>query len=572
MAGQAVVRVRDVIGWARPIIGPDRNFFWLVVIYGIAIGLLSLATPISVQMLINSVANTGLATPLVVLSLVLLVLLLIWAVLSGFRTYLMELFRRRFLARLAAEITVKVINAENPFFQDDRRSDLINRYFEVMTVHKAIPSLFIGGFAILLQGAVGIVLTSFYHPFFLLFNLLFGLLLWIIWGIWARAAMKTSIELSHQKYALAHWLESVGSSDGFYKSGRHLDFAMERTESLTVDYVEAHRRHFRQTFPQNMALYVLYAFASAALLALGGWLVIQEQLSIGQLVAAELVLSGVFLGAAQLGNYLESFYDLVAGLDELNLIYSLKQESRMPAGRQLPRPPGATLTFNNVRVAHDFGPVRFDVTIPEGSKLVASGDPGMERLFSYLLKRHQRPESGLTLLGGVDITQLDILELRSDIIVLDRPNIVETSIMEYLSLSNGSGDAGAIVEALKLVGLYDRTAMLPDGLETQLSTTGWPLSLPKAMQLKLAGAVLARPRILVLSPLLDMVSLHRLEAVFRHLEDSSTTLIYFTNRPEDITLDGYLWMGRQEQRILASRDEFNALRSAVGKGPSLVSA
>lgn len=566
------VRIRDVLAWARPIIGPDRDFFVLATIYGVGIGLLSLATPISVQVLINSIGNTGLVAPLLTLSAILLGLLLLWAAMNAFRTYLMEIFRRRFVARLAAEITVRVVHAENPFFQDDRRSDLINRYFELMTVQKAIPALFIGGFAILLQGGVGLVLTSFYHPFFLLFNLLFGLVLWIIWRVFSRSATRTAIESCRQKYAMAHWLESVGSSDGFYKSGRHLDYAMLRTESLTAEYIAAHRAHFRRLFPQNVALYVLYAVASAALLALGGWLVIQEQLSIGQLVAAELILSGVFYGVAQLGAYLEYFYDLVAGLDELTMIYALKQENRGEDVKRAARPPSATLTLSSVRFRHDYGPVCFDLTIPEGANLVASGDPGMERLFAHLLKRHVRPDGGITLLGGVDITAVDILELRSDVIVLDRPNIVETTIIEYLNLSNASGDPADVVAALKLVGLFDRAAMLPEGLQTPLSSTGWPLSLPKTMQLKLAAALLSRPRILVLSPLLDMVSLHRMQAVFRHLATSRTTVIYFTNRPEDVTLDAFLWLGREEQHIIEGRSEFDRLRSKVGKGPAIVPA
>lgn len=196
----------------------------------------------------------------------------------------------------------------------------------------------------------------------------------------------------------------------------------------------------------------------------------------------------------------------------------------------------------------------------------------MERVLSHFLKRHQRPTAGLALLGGVDIASLDILNLRRDIVVLDRPNIVETTIEEYLRLANGDNDPAAIMAALKIVGLYDRVTMLPDGLQTRLSTTGWPLSLPKTVQLKLAAAILSKPKILVLSPLVDMVSLHRMDAVFRHFKTAGTTLIYFTNRPEDVQLDGFLWVGREEQHLLASAQEFDMFRARVGKGPGLVRA
>lgn len=569
MAAPATVSIRDVIAWARPILGADRGFVALALVYGLALSLLLLATPISVQMLINQVA-TGLETPLVVLSLALLGLLLIWAVLAALQTWIMEVFKRRFSARLVAEATIRAVHAEDPFFLDTRRADIFNRYFEMMTVHKSVPSLVIGGFTVLLQAAVGIIVTSFYHPFFLVFNILFVLALVAIWSVFLRGAMRTAIEVCGQKYRIAHWLSSVGASDGFYKSAAHMDFAYQRSEALTADYIAARVRHFRWSFPQTISLFVLYAVASAALLALGGWLVIQEQLSIGQLVAAELILAGVFYGAAQLGPYLEDFYDLVAGLDKLNQIYSIRRE---PAdGRHVLPPADATLRMIEVRMAHSSGPVHFDFTLPEGAKLVASGDPGMERLFANLLKRHARPESGLVTLGGVDITLLDRVRLRTEVIVLDRPNMVETSIETYLGLSNVSGNPADITAALRLVGLEDRIAMLPEGMQTILSATGWPLSLSQTMRLKLAAAILSKPKILVLSPVLDMVPVHRLEDVFRHLAGTRTTLVYFTNRPDDIALDGFLWIGREQQTLISDRSTFDRLRTSVGKGRRLVVA
>ena len=156
-------------------------------------------------------------------------------------------------------------------------------------------------------------------------------------------------------------------------------------------------------------------------------------------------------------------------------------------------------------------------------------------------------------------------ELRSDVQVLDRPAVVESTITDYLALSAPDAGPAAMVEALKLVGLDDRIALLPDGMQTVLSSTGYPLSLGKTMQLRLAGAVLAEPRILVLSPLFDMVTRARLKAVFDHFSNSRTTIVYFTNRPEDISLDGFLWFGRDSQRIVHSRSEFDALRTSGGR-------
>jgi putative ABC transport system ATP-binding protein len=563
MAGvaQHEIRLRDVWQWVGPIIGPEKNFFWLAIIYGIGISLLSLATPISVQLLINSVASTALPVPLFTLSAVLLFLLLVSGLFGALRSYMMELFRRRFMARLVAEVSLRAINAANPFFQDNRRIDLFNRYFEIINIQKTIPSLLIGGFTIILQAGVGFIVTSFYHPFFLAFNIVVILMVWLIWSVWARGAMKSSIVLSHEKYNAAHWLESVGASNGFYKTARHIDYALARTEDVTARYVAAHKKHFSYYFPQTIALLLLYAVASAGLLALGGWLVIQEQLSIGQLVAAELILSGAFFGVSQLASYIDDVYDLVAAVEELALLYAIPQEQLPQASVPLLRLSNSALALSNVQFDHVSGLVRYDFEIPAGARLMAQGSPGMENSFSMLLKRHMRPDKGIIAIGGVDISALDTLELRGDVQVLNRPAVVESTITEYLRLANPDADPQAMISALQLVGLDDRIAMLPNGLQTMLSSTGYPLSLGKTMQLRLAAAILAEPRILVLSPLYDMVNQQRLQAALDSFVGKHTTILYFSNRPEDVTLDGYLWLGRSHQAVVDDRASFDALRS-----------
>jgi putative ABC transport system ATP-binding protein len=160
---------------------------------------------------------------------------------------------------------------------------------------------------------------------------------------------------------------------------------------------------------------------------------------------------------------------------------------------------------------------------------------------------------------------MDPLALRSDIAVLDRAAIVESTIADYLRLANPAKNAADQMAALKLVGLEDRLALLPDGLHTRLSSTGAPFTVAKMMQLKLAAAILSEPRILVLSPLFDTVARARLKAVFDHFRDTQTTILYFSNRPEDLVLDGYLWLGLDRQLITRDRATFDGLRAAAGR-------
>ncbi len=545
MAGKRL-GYRDAAAWMAQIIGPDSRYITIGLVYTLAISLLSLATPISVQVLINSVARTALPAPLWTLSGVLLLLLLIVALLSALRFYIMFLFERRFFARVVAQITLKAVHAQNPFFNDENRSSLFNRYFDLTVVQKAVPSLVIGAFTIILQGVVGLAVTSFYHPFFLAFNVILVLVCALIWLIWRRGAITQSVALSEAKHETAHWLESVGASNGFYKSSRHLGFAMDRSETVTANYVETHKRYFRHIFAQTLAFFLVYAFASAALLALGGSLILSGELTIGQLVAAELILSGVFYGIFQLGWYLDTFYELAASSDELVLLFSIPQEDSDASGAA---PRDGAIQMRNVSV--DGG--HFDFSVGSGEQLVTVMEPGVDRMLALVLKRHSMPDRGIVSIGGSDLGSFDMYLLRSAIMVLDRPTIVEVTVREYLTLAAPARSGEDMMDALEQVGLSQRMAMLPDGLDTSLAASGWPLSIAEVMALKLANALLSRPKVLVLSQLFDMMAIDRLKSALDDLRTAGTTILLNTGRPEALELDGYLWLGRTEQKRFETR-------------------
>ena len=542
------------------ILKPEGSFYWLAIVYGIGISLLSLATPISVQMLVNTVANTALTAPLVMLSLTLFALLSISGLLYALRIHLMELFARRFYARMVAEIALISVYAKDPFFSDRKTSALFNRYFDVVNVQKALPVLFISGFAVVLQVAVGFVLVSLYHPLFLVFTLVVSALIWVIWLVWGAKAVRTGIDLSHAKHNTANWLETVGGSNGFFKSQRRIDFALKRTDDFTHQYLDQHRRHFRQHFAQTIGFLLLYAAASATLLGLGGWLVIQGQLTLGQLVAAELVLSVAFFGVAQLGNYLTYFYDLCAAIEELTLFYDVEQEE--PSVGQLLAGDDHSIVFKGVQGTARNEKVQFDLTIPSGAIVMAAASHhGIQRLFTNFLRMHEKPRAGFLTLGGMDVQDIEAFNLRKDVHVLERPSFVGMTIREYLGMSCPDTAGKRMVGALETVGLSETVADFEQGLDTPLAYTGWPLSAVELQQLKLANALLEQPRILVLSQLFDLIEEDNLARGINELRKQAySTVICFSSRRIDLGFDQFLYLEAERQRSFDNFDEFCAAR------------
>jgi putative ABC transport system ATP-binding protein len=309
---------------------------------------------------------------------------------------------------------------------------------------------------------------------------------------------------------------------------------------MTAAYVRAHRRHFRQTFAQAIGFLLVYAVASAALLALGGWLILQGQLSLGQLVAAELVLSGSLYGISQLGSQAASFYGLVAALHELALFDEIEQEDR--EGQTGTVPADGSLQLRDVEAEG----CRFDFAIQSGELLAATADGEIERTIAALLRQDHRPRQGLVMIGGADIAAFDPDSLRSEILVLDRPTLPEITIRAYLSMAAGR-NAAAIHDSLERVGLSERVLHLRLGLDTLLSPAGWPLTTGESMALKLAAALLNPPKLVVLSTLYDLLPPDRVAAALARLREAGTTVLHLTQHPTQSIHDGRLRPGPDAQ-------------------------
>lgn len=316
MAGAHFPDKRQFSKMAWAVLEPEIGFLWLVVLLSAFISLTALGVPISVQMLIDTVANTALVQPVVILSITLLALLLFSGLFYASREWTLEKFERRFFARMTFEIMLKIKNAPDGYLREESRAGLINRYFDIMTIKKVFPSLVIGLFTLFFQGIIGIIVTSFYHEWLLFFNLIVLLSLFLTWTIWRWRAQETAFDVSDSKYVIADFLQDSfreRESGQIADASRFLDLG----SAMIEDNIQRMRSHFRYTMTQLILLLILYAGASAALLGIGGWLVTLGELTLGQLVAAELIMSAIFANFATLGGYWKDAYTIGAAIEEL---------------------------------------------------------------------------------------------------------------------------------------------------------------------------------------------------------------------------------------------------------------
>jgi len=305
------------------LLAPEGNFIWVVLIYGLAIGLLTLAVPIAVQTLINTIANIGSMRAVYILSATLFLLLMTSGFLSAMRMWVVERYERHVYCRLTGEMSYRITHAPAGWFDESGNTNLSNRYFEIMTLKRNLPRLMMDGFALALQMLVGCALVSFYHPWLFLFNLIVALILYLTWVIWVPGAQRTAIELSREKFYSAQGLHDLEVLAREPRDKHAIEQAAQDTENRTHIFIQSHARHFRYTFQQAVVLLLIYALGSASLLGLGGWLVNEGQLSIGQLVAAELVMTAVFLGLSRCVEFLKAYYELYGAADKISQLLSI---------------------------------------------------------------------------------------------------------------------------------------------------------------------------------------------------------------------------------------------------------
>ena len=527
------------------ILRPEAGFFQLAIGYGLMIGLLTLAVPFAVQTLINTVVYTASISAVLVISGILFCTLLLYGLFSALRTRVMEYYERRIYSRLTADLVLKTIQAPHQFFEGRKNTTITHRYFEVMTFQKNMPSLMVDGFALLLQMLVGLTLVSFYHPFLFAFNVI---IVYLIWRTLSTQAKTTAIDLSDSKYATAKWLSDISSAHVFFKSRRHIEHAADKTESVINRYVSCHSDHFTFTFSQTVLFLIIYALANSALLGLGGILVVQEQLSVGQLVAAELIMSAVFLGISRFSVYLNLYYELYGAAEKLNAVLSLPQEEVHSSGQKLNG--HNALSFQQTVLTQADESVLLDMALKENGKyFVITSQAWQQRKLMTVLKRYESPDTGWIELGGLSLSDYQTSDLRQAIAMVDRSLIIECSILEYLRLDASDISEKEIYEVFRHLQLQSTLKRLEDGLQTQLSQLGHPLQPMEFLLLKTAAAILSKPGVIVLNQHFDAIPEAIRGIILRYLDTLPVTVLYFTSNPDRTVFDGTVVLSEDSSLI-----------------------
>ncbi|CAK8993914.1 Leukotoxin translocation ATP-binding protein LktB, partial [Durusdinium trenchii] len=536
-AGDAELEPRTMspIDRLLALLRPEAGDLWIIVIFALVTGILALASPLAVETLVNTVAFGRLLQPVVILALMLLAFLSFSAALRALQTYVVEIIQQRLFARVAADLAYRLPRAEVEAIDGHHGRELVNRFFDVVTIQKVSAQLLLDGVSLIVGALIGMAVLAFYHPWLLGFDFVLLAMIGFVIFVLGRGAVQSAIKESKSKYRMAAWLEDlIGSPTAFRHSGA-AEFALDRADRLTYEYLKARRAHFRILMRQIVFALAMQAIASTVLLGLGGWLVISGQLTLGQLVASELIVTVIVGSFAKLGKHMESYYDLLAAVDKLGYLFDLPMERR---DGLLLLPKGQAAHLKVVQVSYDAphgGSLLngMSLEVERGERLMLTGPSGQGKSqLLDLLFGTRTPDGGHITLDGFDPRDVRPDALRRHVALVRDIEVFEGSIAQNVHLERPEISTNDVREALDAVGLLEDVLQLPEGLETQLIPTGWPLTPNQSRKLMLARAIVGQPRLLLIDGIVDCLSDADAERVTRMLvhPDQPWTLIMVTGR------------------------------------------
>ncbi len=491
----------------RLFLGLEKRDLSVVVVYAVVIGLLTLLTPITVQAVVNSVAFGATLQPLVVLTLLLFGGLSFSAILRLLEAYVVEVLQRRYFVRVADDFGRRL--ASVPVREHDKRfgPELVNRFFDIVSIQKSLSTLLLDGLSLVLQTGVGMILLGFYHPLLLAFNAVLVALLLLVLAL-GRGALPTAIGESSAKYKVAGWLEDIARVPRLFVGASARDHAWNRADLLARDYIAARKNHFHVLLRQLSGGMFLQVLAVVSLLGVGGYLVLIRQLTLGQLVAAELIVTSMGAGFSKLGKNLEKFYDLGVGVLKIGSVLDLPTER---VGGERPQGSGPIeISAGEVTVSRGARTLVRGVTrdIEAGSRVLIDGAVGSGKTsLLEVLGGVRLPASGGIQHDGLDLRRADLSCIRDFAVVVGQPEFVAGSVQENLYLGGVPLPEPDTRRLLRLFELEDAVDALPKGLDEPMTPNGNPFSARQQRRLSLIRSIAHQPRALLIDGALDGLGL-----------------------------------------------------------------
>lgn len=486
----------------------DRKDILQVFFYAIFAGLVSLSLPLGIQAIINLIQSGRVSVSWIVLVFIVIAGVALVGLLSLMQLRITENLQQKIFIRSSFEFGFRLPKIKTEALHNQYPPELANRFFDTLTIQKGASKLLIDFSSALLQIVFGIILLSLYHPFFIFFGIFLMLLLYIIFKFSYSSGLSSSLKESKYKYKVVSWLQEIARNNFSFKKASNFDYALTKNDRLVSEYLAHREKHFSVIKRQFTQLIIFKIIITAGLLLIGGYLVLNQQMNIGQFVAAEIIILLVINSVEKIIIGLETLYDVLTSVEKIGQITDLDIEETSAKT--------SDFCYTNIQLAAenlsfkfpdapDYVLEKINLTIEQSDKIYLEGNNGsgkttLIRILSGLMK----PTSGSFYINDDTYRKIDLEQYRSQIsTIITGETPFEGTILENITFNNPLISQEDLKWAIDSVKLGDFIKSLPKGLETKIYPEGKQLSSSNAQKILLARSIINRPKILFYEDSLD---------------------------------------------------------------------
>lgn len=506
----------------------DRRDILQTFYYAIFAGLLNLSVPLGIQAIVNFIQAGRVSTSWVVLVVMVTIAVAFVGVLEIMQLRIVENIQQKIFTRASFEFSYRFPKIRMNEFRNSYPPEQANRFFDILTVQKGVSKLLLDFPAALIQILLGLILLSLYHPLFIIFGLLLVILIYLVFRFTARRGMETSLSESKGKYKVAHWLQEIARSLLSFKLSGNTGLSLKKNDKYTTKYLNARESHFSILKVQYIKMIVFKVLVTGGLLAVGGLLVLNQEMNIGQFVAAEIIILLIMGSVEKLTKGLDSVYDVLTSLEKLGQVLDMKLE-KLEAENTLPEGEPLYIELSDVKYqSEDIQKTileNINFSIAPGEKVLVDGGNGSGR--SSLLKLISgvtEASSGNIYVNDLPLKSLIINEYRSRVGVFFPEEVpFEGSLLENLTFGNSAISEKEVMEVLKVVGLFHFLRQQSNGLKSIIYPEGKFISNLERKKIILARAILKKPDLLILKEPLELFNREEATRLIDFLTDERHT-------------------------------------------------
>ena len=479
----------------------DKKDVYQIIFYAIFAGLVSLSLPLGIQAIINFIQSGRVTVSWVVLVVFVVIGVALVGILSLMQLRITENLQQKIFVRSSFEFAARLPRIRFEELYDSYPPELANRFFDTMTIQKGTSKLLIDFSAALLQILFGIILLSFYHPYFIILGFLLLVLLYLIFKYSYFIGLENSLKVSKYKYKVAGWLQEMARNNYSFRKERNYDFALQKNDKFASEYLNYRESLFNVLKRQFSHLIVFKIIITASLLTIGGYLVISQEMNIGQFVAAEIIILLVINSVEKIILGLETLYDVLTAVEKIGLVTDLtmEEDTNYEANKCFH---AITLTTESLSIQFPGAAKKIldniNIKIDQGERVFIEGKNGsgkttLIRILSGLLQSSE----GAFYINDDTFRKINLKQYRSQIgNIIHSETPFEGTILDNIIFNNTDCSDEDLKWALDGVQLTPYIKSLPKGLETQIFPEGQQLSSSNAQKILLARSIINKPKVL----------------------------------------------------------------------------